>query len=192
MDDDAKDVVKAGMEVILRPVTEIAENVLGLAGGDWLSEKRARNRERLQNQTKEILKERGIDKPEEPSPSIIVPLLTQAQDEGRDELLSLWAKLLAAAMDPARSKNYRREFVEIVSEMEPLDALVLPILTAPGEFRPSRKECVASRLSISADQVELSFRNLIRLEVAFEMRGGAPQIYPIVTTLGRALLMLLQ
>jgi len=191
MEDDAKEVVKAGLEIVLRPVTEIAENVLGRLGGDWLSENRARNRARLKAETDEILRRRKVENAQEPPPSIVVPLLTHAQDEGREALVSLWAKLLAAAMDPALAGNYRREFVEIVQQLEPLDVLVLPQL-AHADLSPSRREYLAKHLSVSADQVELSFRNLNRLEVTFQMAGGNPKIYPILTTLGRELLVLVK
>src|SRR5579863_1754543 len=144
MDED--EFVKAGMELMLRPVTDIAENALGLLGGDWLSEKRARNRAKLKAKTEEILKARGAKLDNDLSPSIIAPLLSTAQDEGQEELQNLWAKLLASAMDPKRREGYRREFVQVAKDLEPLDVLVLPYLRESTPLQPTRLMYVSGQL----------------------------------------------
>ncbi len=187
---DESELIKTGMEVALRPVTEIAENLLGLAGGDWISEKRARNRAKLKAKTEEILKQRGVEQPEDPPPSVIVPLLTNAQEEDRDELVDLWARLLAAAMDPSRKRHYRREFVDIVRKMEPLDAAILPLLNDNTAMTPTRREVVASRLQVSSDEVLLAFRNLEQLDLVSPYMSPASQkVHPVTKPLGRELLM---
>jgi hypothetical protein len=43
----------------------------------------------------------------------------------RGELQDIWAKLLAAAADPARAKSFRLRFIETAKQMDPLDAVVL-------------------------------------------------------------------
>jgi hypothetical protein len=69
---------------------------------------------------------RGAQGPfEEISPSIAVPLIEAAADESREELAELWAKLLAAAADPARKGRVRLEFATTLKQMDPLDAKVL-------------------------------------------------------------------
>lgn len=189
---DQRDLAKIGMEVVLRPVTEIAENLLGLAGGDWISERRTRNRAKLKARTEEILKQRGVEEPEEPPPSVIVPLLSAAQEEDRDELLGLWASLLAAAVDPERRRYYRREFVDIVRRLEPLDAQVLQLIRDPAAMLPSREVAVAGRLNVSPAEVGLAFRNLKQLGLASEAVGPAtPGALPYLMPLGRGLLMAL-
>lgn len=187
---DEREIVKTGMEVVLRPVTEVAENVIGVLGGDWLSEKRRLNRERLRAKTDEVLKRVGVTEPMEPSPTVVLPLLREAQNESRDELLDIWAKLLAAAMDPKRSKTYRREFVDIVRQLEPLDVQVLPLLTDYASYEPSRQTCISNRLAVAEEQVLLSFRNLRRLELTEDLPGAALGVKPTATILGRQLLAL--
>jgi hypothetical protein len=180
MDDDAKALAKVGMEVALGPVVSIAEDVLGRLGGDWLHENRARNRAKLRAKTEQIFRKSKIEVGEPISPSILVPLLSEAQEESRDELIGIWARLLAAAADPKRAGLYRREFVDIVKRLEPLDIIVLPILANPSELRPSRLEFVATILGLPRDQIELSFRNLERLELIsdFEASGWKPYLLP--------------
>jgi len=160
---DDSELVKAGMEVMLRPVTEITENALGLAGGDWLSEKRARNRAKLKAKTEEILKARGAELDTDPSPSVVMPLLSAAQDEGREELLALWAALLAAASDPARRSSYRREFVEIIRQLEPTDAAIFGRVGAGRRASSDSIEKFAAECGLSLDQLIISGDKLSEL-----------------------------
>jgi len=51
------------------------------------------------------------------SPSIAIPLFAAAQDESRDELRELFARLLAAAMDPKRKDLTRGSFTAIVKQL---------------------------------------------------------------------------
>ena len=149
MDDDSRDALKTGLEIVLRPVTDIASDVLGIAGGLWLHEQHERIRASLRARTAEILKERKVDAPETPPPSIMVPLLAAAQNESREELVGLWAKLLATAMDPQRSGLYRREFVPIAAQIEPLEAVLLPLLNHPTDLSPNRVDYFRDQLNKS-------------------------------------------
>jgi hypothetical protein len=47
-------------------------------------------------------------------------LLIAAADEDRQELQDLWARLLAAAADPKRTKSFRGAFIDVA-----MDAVVL-------------------------------------------------------------------
>lgn len=189
MDEFSKEFIKTSTEVVLRPITEVAENVLGLAGGDWLSERRARNRARLHIETEKILTERNV-KGEEPPPCVVVPLLSAAQDEHRDALVTMWAKLLAAAIDPTRATAYRREYVEIVKQLEPVDVQILPMLGSGAAMAPTRALLIAANLEINTDEIEVSFRNLQRLDLIRTPKDGNPQVYPILTSVSRRLLAL--
>jgi hypothetical protein len=50
----------------------------------------------------------------------MLPLVISAADEDRDELQEIWARLLAAAADPARAKSFRIQFIEVAKQMDPL------------------------------------------------------------------------
>ena len=104
----------------------LPEDVVGVVGGDWLHHIRIRNVVRLAQRTEEILKERGISDRTQPlSPSIAIPLLHAAQDETRDELRELWARMLANGMDPKKSGAVRQSVIATVRVLDPLDAVVL-------------------------------------------------------------------
>jgi len=161
---DESEALKIGMEVALRPLTQIAENALGLAGGDWLSEKRLRNRQRLREETEKILQAEGADLDDDPSPSVVIPLLQAAQDESREEMLKLWATLMATAMDPNRRSLYRRQFVDLVKNLEPGDALMLPHIPEAGEnwYNSSR---IAEILKLPYDEAQTAMEHLIELGI---------------------------
>jgi hypothetical protein len=93
--------------------------------------------------------------------------LSAAQDENRDELIDLWAALLATALDPKTQSQYRREFSDSAKQLEPLDATVLRELAALPEMMPSagttRATILASRLDRSFGEIALSFAALLRL-----------------------------
>jgi Abortive infection alpha len=176
---DETEAFKIGMEVALRPLTDIAENALGYAGGDWLSEKRRLNRETLRHQTDDLLRKRGVEKPEVPSPSIAIPLLSMAQDESRHEMVDLWSRLIAAAMDPAKASQYRREFADIVKALEPLDTRVLLLRRQQATLVENNwLAVVAHEVKCSSDEVHLAVVNLQRLNLLGESGLHGPMLTP--------------
>ena len=181
--------VSAPMDMALRPITDIAENALGEIGGRWISETRARNRARLRARTEAILNSRNAQMSTDPSPSITVPLLSAAQDEGREELIDLWARLLATALNPASHENYRREFVSIARELEPIDAACLPRLEAGAtKAWRFRRESMAKALNKSQDGVDLALRNLAKLGLIDLEKMESSDFQSFVTPLGRQFL----
>ena len=105
------------------------------------------------------------------SPNVAAALVEGAQEESRDELAELWARLLANAMDP-KMNNVRHSFIEAVKAMDPLDAMVLERMYRRGiraVDRNSRNENVlllpelATEVSRNPDDVEVSLAHLLRL-----------------------------
>jgi hypothetical protein len=119
---------------------------------------------------RERLKARGIEKPEQPSMSVALPLLIAAADESRDELQDLWARLLAAATDPERAKFFRIRFIEAAKKMDPLDAAVLQQVASPGgngAVTGQIRNNIAGALQVSRDEVDISIDNLVNLGLIF-------------------------
>ncbi len=179
---DEKDLVKAGMEIALKPFTDVVSDGIAISGGAWIKEQRVRITARLKQETEEILKRRGVKEPIEPSPSVAVPLLEAAQDESREELLSLWAKLAAAATDPNRAKHYRRQYIDIVKMMEPIDVPILDLL--PQQTDENQRSRIARKLNLQDDQVTVSFLNLIEIGIAelpvqYQIASGAVFLTPL-------------
>jgi len=201
MDDDSKEFVRAGMEVMLSPFASVIDNVIGIAGGDWLQAIRdKRNAERPNNQAEtlrvasKLIHERDVKPDPDTNKEKIAEILEAAQDETDARLRELYAALLAAALDPKRASLYRREFVDIVKRLEPLDVIVLPLLNTTAQMPPNRMTALAVRLNRNADEIELSFRNLLRLELVWQNSAIAVTPLnptpgqPVVTALGKQLL----
>lgn len=166
----------------------VPEDVVGLLGGDWLKVRRATNFAEMLAKARERLDKRGVKDRAEVSLTLALPLLRAAADESRTELQDLWARLLANAMDPARSTLVRVQFIDILKKMDPLDALVLRKLSETGQPPSNARDEYARVLRVSSDQVELSFVNLESLRCASS--GGSPAPSSVnLTALGRQLLL---
>lgn len=125
----------------------------------------------LKNKLEEKIKEKSIKEPKQVNPKIALPLIEQATIEDNEDLHTRWANLLANAMDPKYRGNIKRSYVSILSDMEPVDVLVLDRVikdyssTKPEEQKNVNfiKAKIAIALSIDDLQCELALRNLIRL-----------------------------
>lgn len=144
-----------------RVSNRIPDNSLGLLG-DWLLHVRLRNWDRLSRRTAEILRNRNVKQPmPDAAPASLRPIVDAALNETDDELREIWARLLAAAIDPARRQTSRKSFVSAVKEMDPIDARVFQTigassqLLAPGQLAPA--------LSLSRDDLFVSLQSLHRI-----------------------------
>lgn len=176
----AKESVKAAGELakelgsfLARILGTVPEDAVGVLGGDWLHHARIRNATRLMRRTQELLSGRGTkEQTTTPlSPSVAVPLLNAAQDESRDELQELWARLLANSMDASRPFLLRRHFITTLQDMEVLDVRIINKLNTAealtGERIPFWDELNGidwrAELGVSADEFTVSITNLRRL-----------------------------
>jgi hypothetical protein len=117
-------------------------NLVGLLLGDRIFHWRIRQAAALEEHTVKLLAERGIQPPfGELSPSIEMPLLKAALDDTREQLVDLWARLLAAAMDPTRKSRVRQSFITTLKQMEPRK-VKLPRLRL--RHPEDKSNCVAS------------------------------------------------
>jgi hypothetical protein len=124
---------------------------------------------RLLSEARERLAARGVEHPQPASLSIALPILRGAADQDRDELIDLWARLLANAMDP-KLNSVRHLFIEAVKAMDPPDAKTLHHLYVEKAARiPLRGEgdhanrsiaYISKRLGARQDDVEVSIRHL--------------------------------
>src|SRR5262249_23123844 len=132
--------------------------------GDFVRHKRRKRAFELDQEYKKLLKDRGVNDPIDPSPSIAIPLLEAAVDEDREVLRDLCARLLANACDPARKDRVRASFIDLLKNLDPFDAEVLHILgTVPGQPSPNPRDYVIAKTRRSEDEVLVSFENLIEL-----------------------------
>ena len=203
------EVVKAagGLGAYLaRVFGSIPDDTLGLVVGDWLSNKRRRHLAVLEANTARMLERINAERLSEISPSVLIPLLEAAVNEGREELQALWANLLANAMVDG-GERVRRDFFEVVRQLEPSDATVLDIVarrlnatqTTEVAMNEDRTfiETERARLSISPDELAVAMAKLIRLGCVLPMNViarvlmGAPMVpgdeVPSLTPFGRRL-----
>jgi abortive infection alpha-like protein len=151
----------------------VPQDVVGLLGGDWLKVRRAENLARILDKTQERLRARRVEAPEPASLSIGLPILSAAADESRDELQDIWARLLAAAADPARAKSFRLAFIEATKRLDPLDAVVLQGISAAGTVTPGMRNSLAGEVHASRDEIDVSIANLTKLELVYSGRSGS-------------------
>ena len=142
------------------------QDTVGVVGGDWLHHIRIRNAAKLAQRTEEILRDRGIVEQTIPmSPSVALPLLHAAQDETRQELQEMWARMLANGMDPTRRYSVRQSIISAVKSLDPPDAVVLQKAfdVSSSEQKSSDFSGFAEALGITNDELQLSISNLSRL-----------------------------
>jgi Abortive infection alpha len=161
----------------------VPEDLVGLLGGDWLKARRLENFAHIAQKAQEQLKARHVDAPEPPRLSILLPLIVAAADEEDDELQDIWARLLAAAADPARAGLVRLAFVGIVKNMDPSDTLVFRELSMPAVQPANIVAHITSKFGMTPDDVIVSCLNLEELGCV----AGAPG-NPRITPMGRLLI----
>lgn len=142
---------------------DLPRDLLGLLVGDRVKAKRIEKIAMLWERTRERLRDRGMADPEPPSLKYAIPILEAAADEENEELQDLWSRLLAAAMDPNRRDAMRQSFIQVVKQMDPMDALVLKAI--PHDIQTAiNREAIASKLNSSTDDVQVSFEHLLALD----------------------------
>src|ERR1700733_9759193 len=76
-------------------VGDVARDIVGLAGGDWVHELRTRKLSRLLSHRNDALNTRKVDLGNrQVDPNFVRPLFKAAATESEDEMLKLWAELL--------------------------------------------------------------------------------------------------
>jgi Abortive infection alpha len=161
-------------------VADVPADLVGVVGGAWLRERHIRLRDKLRRRTEQILRERDVQEVIELSPNIAAALISGAQEEGREELMELWAPLLGNAMDPKLS-SVRHSFIEAVKEMDPTDALVLAELYKRNSAvrRDARDEAKATSIVDLAEainrrqsDVEVSLRHLLSMRFLDQLQAN--------------------
>lgn len=105
---------------------DLVQDIVGIAVGDWVHEMRIRNLLVLRNHTDNILKIRELAlENRQVDPEFVRPLLKAAATESDDEMLKLWAELLATSLDPSKAALVRRSFIELLQQLDAIDARVL-------------------------------------------------------------------
>jgi hypothetical protein len=160
-------IVEAGHKLagyVGRVLGTVPEDAAGLVIGDPLRIVRAAIASQYDKLLTKLLAERGVRDPQPVTPALAIPLLRAAYDESRPDLQALWARLLAAAMDPSRAENVRQSFIAAIRQLDPLDARVLVWMSGySGPDIINLADRAGKDLSASQDDIQISFVNLARL-----------------------------
>jgi hypothetical protein len=143
-----------------RIVGTVPEDAIGLVIGDPLHAIRTLTAGWYDAKVREILERRGVKETQPVSLSVALPLMRGAYDENREELRELWARLIAAAMDPSRADRVRISYIDTLRQLDPLDARVLQTLPTN---KPLSVQDLVSLLDVSTDEVIISTESLRRL-----------------------------
>jgi hypothetical protein len=171
-------------------------NIYGLLIGDKVSAARVRRLDEITRKTEQILRDRDVKERQELPEDIAIPLLEAAQGESREELQDVWARLLANAMDPERAHDVLPEFITTVSRLQPIDVLMLQIVSTASASKPVSEENAAERLKQSTDD-RIEYRpaaarlSLARLE-ELKCTRRLPGSYYAMTDYGHELIVAVQ
>jgi hypothetical protein len=154
MNELVKALVEHGAEFTLIDPTLRAAGSTGVAlARDLVGEERIAAIKDVMDRAREKLKNRGA-KIQPPPLAIMLPLLEAAQDDSK-ELRDIWASLLAAAADPARSHLMRKDFVDIAKRLEPIDALLLKTMADRNIWGPEWRAKMSDAMRLTQDDVEV-------------------------------------
>lgn len=166
-------------------------NEFGLLVHDEVRYWRFKNQVRIVERARQFLDGKGIDASkiaDSVLPEAIVPLIEAAGDTSDPNLSELFAGLLASAINPATAEMTHRSFASILSQLSPLDAVIvrnlytgiagIKVQLALGVERPGLQRGIAvhrqtaflvttlmESLKRSEKVIELSFHNLRRLGI---------------------------
>jgi hypothetical protein len=134
--------------------------------------RRAENIVKMMYKAQARLATMGIEETKPATLSIALPILEGAADEDREELVDLWARLLASTMD-ATKNNVRYSFISAVREMDPPDAKIMHHLYVEkvgrirrgggGDRQNTSTDIISKILGARRDDVEVSIEHLERL-----------------------------
>jgi Abortive infection alpha len=96
---------------------DLPKDLVSLLIGDRVKVRRVARLAKLWENARNRLQEDGIAEPVPPNLKLALPILIAAADENRDELQDLWARLLAATMNPNKARHFRQEFSHALEKM---------------------------------------------------------------------------
>lgn len=192
---------------LLGPSTKALGQVAGEWLGAWRLERLAKLRERISVLRGHMPDEALRTIP----PGLATGILEAASLEDTDEIMELWARLIAGSQDPKSDVKIHKAFIAALKGMEPNDAIVLEHMGDQGwlEFAEVpgggiTPDSIAGNTGLDRSEAGLAIGNLLRLgcvETNFKLeqnsrfnfgqgnsRVQTTNTYYRLTSLGRQLL----
>ncbi len=145
---------------------------IGASFSDWTQKYRYTNLLKLIDQIDAIHIKRKIEGKTTPVlPKHLIPILEYASLEDSNEIINLWAGLIANATDPNKNFQIKRLFIEILSNLDPIDAQIIEHLSnADDLMEPIRihtksyrnASSISEKLNVDNEDCLLSLSNLAR------------------------------
>lgn len=160
-------------EFFARVFGDTIENGVGIIG-DRLKHMRFNQTVKLMQKAEKELKAKGFEPKDYRTlaAKIGIPLIENATLEENEELHTLWANLLANALDPNFSGDISIIHVSLLKEMMPVDVRILHMIYNEKQHRWLEKKLddvrfsralIAKSLKTDIDKIEISLLNLMRL-----------------------------
>lgn len=132
---DGQTIAELGRLLEKLGITGLVSTVLGVPT-DWVAHWHSGNLLRWYDAYAELRAQRKLEgKPVIP-PSLLMPALRAIADEDDDDMLRLWAGLIAGFDELPASGGSRKVFVRLLSEMEPTDIGLLIFLLSGEAHLP--------------------------------------------------------
>jgi hypothetical protein len=124
----ALDVTEKVGSFVAKVIGEPVECAVGMLS-DKLRFMRWERQIRMVDKCEEIIRQRQIEgKLRAVSPKLALPIMENASLEENDQLQDLWANLLASALDPSFKGVLRSAFIDVIKQLEVVDAYILNFL----------------------------------------------------------------
>lgn len=176
MDETTKEIAKTTNKAleVAEKVGSFLSTVLGdafkEAGAsihDWAKFYRYKNLLKINDKVGQLHKERGMQGKSVPiQPSIGIPLIEAASLAEDENLQQKWATLIANATDPNNKDKIRKSYIDILSSLDPSDAVVLDFMSTQGwnnELGEITIKIIVENLNLSEPEAKISTSNLNRL-----------------------------
>ena len=201
-----KELVKAGGgfgKYLAEVLGQLPHNMVGIISDkfkEYRYLRQLRSAVKIMNNVEQLHCSRNTDADPDIIPlKLIEPLIDAATSESRDVLLGIWSRLIANATDPQRTDRVRKEYIQILNEFEPEDAIVLetisklPKIDTPkdnngkGDSYDWRDGTDLSKLSgMHEDKVIVALVNLERLNCILtgESKNARDEMVPMQPSTG--------
>jgi hypothetical protein len=145
---------------------------LGDSFSDWAKFFRYKNLLKLQDKVINLHQKRGVMGKTIPiPPRYALPLIESASLEDDENLQKKWAGLISNATDPNIRFQFRKIYIQILSNLEPLDAIVLDFLARQNDIIDRDDETepllnadkISDLLCLGKEDIVISLSNLFRL-----------------------------
>lgn len=140
---------------------------VGASIHDWTKFYRYKNLLKINDKIVQIQNKRGLQGKEVPlQASIGIPLIEAASFIEDENLQQKWAALIANATDPNYGGKIRKSFIDILSSLDPVDAIILDWMSTQGWNNALGEisiKSISKSLGLEEDEVKISASNINRL-----------------------------